>query len=76
MTFPRTHGKLGYRGDVCGDLEYGRGGKMMQKCMSKVVSGFVMLAGLSMVGAMPFVAVDELNVDGNSPDVMEALFEQ
>ncbi|HMS84762.1 MAG TPA: hypothetical protein PKD12_14010 [Nitrospira sp.] len=49
---------------------------MMQKCMSKVVSGFVMLAGLSMVGAMPFVAVDELNVDGNSPDVMEALFEQ
>ncbi len=76
MTFQRIHGKLGYGGDVCGDLEHGRAGKMMQKRMRKVVCGFVLLAGLSMVGTMPVVAADESNVDVNSPDAMKVALEQ
>ncbi|MFO0700786.1 MAG: hypothetical protein U0236_16310 [Nitrospira sp.] len=49
---------------------------MMQKRMGRVVCGFVLFAGLSVVGAMSVIAADESNVDVNTPDAMKVTLEQ
>ncbi|MBL8038688.1 MAG: hypothetical protein JSS38_19720 [Nitrospira sp.] len=48
----------------------------MQKRMSRVGCGIVLLVGLCLAGTMPAVAADESSVDVNGPDAMKPLLEQ